>query len=71
MAEQHPGATFHSLEVPIHSLSTEAMLRPSQGMECNNISPKSIEDYMRESAQFGYGRTTSWYNISFPGGANY
>jgi hypothetical protein len=71
MAEQRPGATFHSLEVPIHSLGTKAMLRPSQGMECNNTSPKSIEDYMRESAQFGYGRTTSWYNISFPGGANY
>jgi hypothetical protein len=39
-------------------------------MECNNTSPKTIEDYMRGSAQFGYGRTGSWYNIQFPGGAS-
>jgi hypothetical protein len=41
------------------------MLKPPQGMECNNTSPKTIEDYMRKSAQFGYGRIGSWYNISF------
>jgi hypothetical protein len=25
-------------------------------MECTNTSPKTIEDYMRKSAQFGYGK---------------
>jgi hypothetical protein len=34
-------------------------LRPPQGMECYNTSPKTIEDYMRKSAQFGYCRTGS------------
>jgi hypothetical protein len=47
------------------------MLRPPPGVENQLTSPKSIEDYMTKSAQFGYGRTRSWYNISFPGGANY
>jgi hypothetical protein len=70
MAEQCLGATFHSLEVPITSICPDTILRPPQGMECNNTSPKTIEDYMRKNAQFGYGRTRSWCNISFPGGAN-
>jgi hypothetical protein len=39
-------------------------------MECNITSPKTIEDYMRKSAQFGYGRTGFWCNILFPGGAS-
>jgi hypothetical protein len=54
MAKQGPGATFHSLEVPITSVGHDTMLRPPQGIECNNTSPKTIEDYMRKSAQFGY-----------------
>jgi hypothetical protein len=57
MAEHGPGATFHSLEVPQQGVGLDTLLRPPQEMECNNTSPKSIEDYMRKSAQFGYGRT--------------
>jgi hypothetical protein len=49
---------------------TEAMLRPPQGMECTNTSPKTIEDYMRKSAQFDYGRIGSCCSISSPGGAH-
>jgi hypothetical protein len=45
-------------------------LRPPQTMECNNTSPKTIEDYMRKSAQFGYGKIGSWCNIPFLGGAS-
>jgi hypothetical protein len=59
MAEQGPGATFHFLEVSEQGVGPENLLRPPQGMECNNTSPKTIEDYMRRSAQFGYGRTRS------------
>jgi hypothetical protein len=59
MAEQSPDATFHSLEVPQLAIGPDTLLRPPQGMECNNISPKTIEDYMRKSAQFGYSRTRS------------
>jgi hypothetical protein len=39
-------------------------------MEGKNRSQKTIEDYMRKSAQFDYGRTGSWCNIPFPGGAS-
>jgi hypothetical protein len=39
------------------------------GIECDNTSPKTIEDYMRKSLHFHYGRTQSAYNTSFPGGA--
>jgi hypothetical protein len=45
MAEQRHGATFHSLEVPIINVSLDTMLKPPQGMECNNTIPKTIEDY--------------------------
>jgi hypothetical protein len=41
------------------------------GMECDNTSPKTIKDCMKKSAHFGYGRTRSSCNSSFPGGANY
>jgi hypothetical protein len=34
-------------------------LRPPQGMEYNNTSPKTIEDSVERSAKFGYGRTGS------------
>jgi hypothetical protein len=33
------------------------VLRHLQEMKCTNTSPKTIEDYMRKSALFGYGRT--------------
>jgi hypothetical protein len=41
-------------------------LRPPPGVENQLRSPKTIEDYIRKSAQFGYGRTGSSCNISFP-----
>jgi hypothetical protein len=50
MTEQGLGATFHSLEVPQQGVGSNTLLRPPQGMECNNTSPKTIEDYMRKSA---------------------
>jgi hypothetical protein len=59
MAEHGSSATFQHLEVPIHSLGAEAMLRPPQGMECNNSSPKTIEEFVKKCAQFSYGRTGS------------
>jgi hypothetical protein len=59
MAEQGPFATFHSLEIPQQGVGPDTLLRPPKGMESNNTSPKSIEDYMRKSAQLGYGRTRS------------
>jgi hypothetical protein len=71
MAEQGPGAAFYSLEVPITSVGNDTMLRAALGLECNNTSPKTIEDYMRKSTQFCYGKIGSWYSISIPGGANY
>ena len=50
MAEQGPSATFQSLEVPQLVVGPNGSLRPPQGMECNNTSPKSIENYLRENA---------------------
>jgi hypothetical protein len=70
MAKQGPAAAFHLLEVPIHPLDTEGMLRHIQEVKCSNTSPKTIDAYMRKSAQFDYGRTRSWCSISFPGGAS-
>jgi hypothetical protein len=42
MVEQGPTATFHSLEVPQQGVSSDTLLRPLQGMECNNTSPITI-----------------------------
>jgi hypothetical protein len=42
---------------------------PPQGIDCNNTSPKSIDDYMRKRTRFGYGITRPCRNISFPRGA--
>jgi hypothetical protein len=50
---------FQHLEVPIHSLGAEAMLRAPPRMECNNTSSKTNEEFVKESAQFGYGRIGS------------
>jgi hypothetical protein len=71
MAEQGPGATLQSLEVPITSVGPDTSMRAPLGLQCNNISPKTIEDFMRKNAQFGYGGTGSWCNIAILGGANY
>jgi hypothetical protein len=48
MAEQGPGATFQHLEVPIYSLGADTMLRAPLGLECNNTSPKTIEDFVKK-----------------------
>jgi hypothetical protein len=71
MPEPGPGATLHFPEVPITSVGHDKNMRALLGMECNNTSPKTIEDYMRKSAHFCYGTTGSRCNISITGGANY
>jgi hypothetical protein len=71
MAEQGPGATLHSPEVPITSVGSNTSMKAPLGMECNNTSPKTVEDYMGRSAHFRYGRARSSCNTSFSGGANY
>jgi hypothetical protein len=45
--------------VPIQCLGTEGVLKHLQEMKCTNTSPKTIDAYMRKSAQFGYGRIGS------------
>jgi hypothetical protein len=50
MAEQGPVATFHLLEVPTHTLSTEGLLRHLQEVKCFNTSPKTIDAYIRKGA---------------------
>jgi hypothetical protein len=50
MAEQGSSTTFQHLEVPLHSLGAEAIMRPPQGLECNNTSPKTIEEFVKKSA---------------------
>jgi hypothetical protein len=47
MAEQSRAAAFHFLEVPIHPLGTEGVLRHFQQVKCSNTSPKTIDAYMR------------------------
>jgi hypothetical protein len=47
------------MRVPIHSFGIEAMLRPLLGLENQLTSPKTIEDSVRKSAQFSYGRIRS------------
>jgi hypothetical protein len=71
VAEQGPGTTLQSPEGPITSVGHDISMRAPLGMEWNNTSPKTIEDYMRKSAYFRYGRIRSWCNTSFPGGNNY
>jgi hypothetical protein len=46
-------------------------MRPPLGMENQLTSPKTIEDLVKKSVQFGYGRTGFQYDISTTGGANY
>jgi hypothetical protein len=57
MAKQGRLATFHSPEVPITTIVHDTRLRPPKGMECCRMTPKSIEDYIRKSIQFGYSKT--------------
>jgi hypothetical protein len=71
MAEEGPNALLQSPEVPITSLGPDTSIRAPLGLECNNYSPKTIEDYMRKSAHFCYGRIGSWCNTSVAKGANY
>ena len=59
MAEQGPSTTFQHLEVPMHSLGADTMLRAPLGLECNNTNLKIIEDFVKKSVEFGYGRTES------------
>jgi hypothetical protein len=66
MAKQGRPTTFHSPEIPNTIVVHDTRLRPPRGMECCRTTPKSMEDYMRKSAQFGYGKTRSSCNISFP-----
>jgi hypothetical protein len=71
MAEQGPGTTLQFLQVPITSVGPDTSMRAPLGLQCNHTSPTTIEDFMRRSAQFRYGRKGSWCNIAVPGGANY
>jgi hypothetical protein len=59
MAEQGPSIIFQHLEVPITSVDPDTMLRPPLGLENQLTSPKTIEDFVKKSAQFGYGRIGS------------
>jgi hypothetical protein len=59
MAEEGPAGAFYLLGVASTYFGSEACIGHLQEMECTNTSPKTIEDYMRKSAQFGYGRTRS------------
>jgi hypothetical protein len=54
MAKQGGPTTFHSPKVPITTIVHDTRLRPPGGMEYSNTTPKSIEDHMSKSAQFGY-----------------
>jgi hypothetical protein len=70
MAEQGLTTTFQYLEVPIISVGPDTMLRPPLGLENQLSSPKTIEDFVKKSAEFGYGRTRSQFGISTSRGAN-
>jgi hypothetical protein len=71
MAKQGPSSTFQQLEVPSTSVGSDTSMRPPLGMENQLTSPKTIEDLVKKSVQFGYGRTGFQYDISTTGGANY
>jgi hypothetical protein len=71
MAEQGSGTTLQSLEVPMTSVGPDTSMRAPLVLQCNYTSPTTIEDFMKRSAQFRYGRIRSWCNIAVPGGANY
>ena len=59
MAKQSLSAAFQHLEGPIHSLGANTMLKAPLGLECNNTSLKTIDDFVKKSAYFGYG---NWQN---------
>jgi hypothetical protein len=50
MGEQGPITAFHLLEVSIHPLGTEGVMRHLQEVKCSNTSPKTIDAYMRKGA---------------------
>jgi hypothetical protein len=70
MIEQDPSVAFQHLEGPIHSVGAGTMLKPPLGLENQLSSPITIEDFVKKSVEFGYGRTRSQFNISTSGGAN-
>jgi hypothetical protein len=71
MAEQGPTRVFHLLGVASTCFGSEAYVGHLQDMKCTSTSPKTIEDYMKNNAQFGYGRTRScWCIFSSWGGLN-
>jgi hypothetical protein len=71
MVEQGPVGAFYLLREASTCFGSEACIGHLQEMECTNTSPKTMEDYMKKSAQFGYGRTGSCWCISSPrGGLN-
>jgi hypothetical protein len=41
---------FQHLEVPLHSIGADIMFRAPLGLECNNTSPKTNEEFVKESA---------------------
>jgi hypothetical protein len=71
MVQQGLGESSQSPKVPITSVGPDTTIRAPLGKECNNTCPKTIEDYMRNSASFCYARIGSWCNTSFSGGAKY
>jgi hypothetical protein len=71
MAEQGPRVILHPPKMPIISVGPDTSIWAPLRMECHNTSPKTIEDYMRKSAHFRYGRIGSWCNTSVAKGANY
>jgi hypothetical protein len=50
MAEEGPAGAFYLLGVASTYFGSEACVGHLQNMECNNTSPKNIEDYLRKSA---------------------
>ena len=65
VAKQGPATILHPPEVPQGVVVHDGCLRHLGGMECNRKCPKTLEDYMRRSAQFGYERTGSYCSIPF------
>ena len=54
LAEQGPAVAFHFLQVQIHTLGTEGVLRHLQGMKCSNTSPKTIDTYIKKVPNSAY-----------------
>ena len=70
MAKQGPVATLHPPKVPQGAIKHDGYLRHLGGIKYNKKCSQTFDDYMRGNAQFGYGRTGSYYNIPSPRGAS-